>query len=88
MCSVRVRAAVLQRVTAAAAKRGPFSGRKKGPTSVNPNCSAVCMRNSVSVSLGICRTAASLSLSRSLVCYLRVSVSAFVFLWHDGGVTG
>ena len=34
---------------------------------VAPACSAVCVRNSVSVSLGICRTAASLSLS-SLSC--------------------
>ena len=41
---------------------------------VVPACSAVCMRNSVSVSLGICRTAASLSLSLSLSCLLLVRV--------------
>ena len=38
MCSVRVRAAVLQRVSAAAAKWGPISGPEKGPKGVNPNC--------------------------------------------------
>ena len=53
-------------------------------------CSAVCTGKSVSVFFASCRVAAarsrSLSLSLSLVSHLCVSVSAFVFLWHERSV--
>ena len=38
MSCVGVTAAARQRVSAAAAKWGPFSGPEKGPKGVNPNC--------------------------------------------------
>ena len=38
MCSVALTPALRQRVSAAAAQWGPFSGPEKGPKAANPNC--------------------------------------------------